>query len=218
MFERLTAIFRGSRDSRAWETMPRIGKSFRESRVESLLESLGGPEAIQRLNRVEILITAEDLASNACAFDVPTFYTIQGRACCFLKSESWPDESGDSIAEGIRAGRTILATAYRGFPTYPIVSLLLQIPTDEGTIRLEAAPDIASADIRDSLDILLKVATGDFYWFSGESQLLAKGEFSVSSKVLRRCLEQAARHYKRIPPASLNYLAAVQEYFATTSL
>lgn len=218
MFDGFKRLFRMNREGREWEMMPRIGSSFAEKQVAAFHDSFGNID-VQRVNRAQVLLLAEDVASNACAPDVPTLYALEGRACCFFRTEAAPEDFSGFLSTSIEAGKTMLLPSYIRFPTYPVLSLLFQMPTDGDFLRVEAAPDLASADIRDVLDILLETGTGDLYFFCGEPpRLVAKGEFSVLKKELRRCLEKAAKHYKSIDSASLNYIVAVQAYFASTEL
>ena len=96
-----------------------------------------------------------------------------------------------------------MVPGFKGFSTYHVVSLILQVPTPERTVNLEAVPDVATANVRDSLDSLLKSGSGLFYLCVGDPpRLLAKGKFTVSVGALRRCLDQASAHYAGISPSA----------------
>jgi hypothetical protein len=212
------SIFRklfGGGETVPWESMPRLGKTF----IEKQREPWEQP-GMMEINRFVVAVTPEDMADKACAWNVPTFYMINAEASCFLKIDSLPDDTAVSLANSVNAGKTMLAPSFHAMPTYPVVALVLQVPTPSRTIKLEAIPDLTTPDVRDCLDNLLQKGTGIFYLLTGEpSRLLAKGKLQVSSLGdLRRCLDRAACHYKSITPSALNYRAAGEQYFATTSL
>lgn len=209
----LKKLFSGS-ETIPWESIPRNGKTFLEKQREAWEQP-----GMLPINHFEVYITPEEMADKACAWEVPTFYVVAGQACCFLKVASLPEPLATWLADSISNGRVTLKPTFKGFPTYPIVSLLFQVPTPERTVNLEAAPDVATADVCDSLDSLLKSGSGVFYLCVGDPlRLLAEGRFAVCVESLRACLDQAATHYKRINPTDLNYRAAAQRYFDTTSL
>jgi len=198
-----------------WESMPRFGKTFLEKQMEPYEQP-----GMMQIARFEVSTTPEDMADKACAWNVPTFYMVNAEVSCFLKVDSLPDDMASSLASSVSNGKTALAHSFHAMPTYPVVALVLQVPTPSRTVKLEAVPDLTTPDVRDCLDGLLQRGTGIFYLLTGEpARLLAKGEFRVSSiGELRRCLDRAASHYKSINPSALNYRAAGERYFKTTSL
>ncbi len=206
----------------SWEGMPCIGKPFLMQQAEPLLEQ--NEEMFQQLGMslsgTTLIFKPEDIVDRACAWNVPTFYVLEDKACCFLKANSLSQEVTSSLRDSIAQDRVTLTATFYGLRTFPIVALLLQVPISDRVIYLEAVPDLTQADIRDCLDILLKTGRGTFYFFTGEPpQLLAQGQFSVELiNDLRKCLDQAATHYRSISLNELNYLAATQEYFRTTPL
>ena len=176
------------------------------------------PAGLQ-IGRLEAYYSAERLAETVCAWNVPTFLPFPDQPRCLLKIQSLPDNLSRSFAESIASGKVTLKPTFKPFATYPVVSLVLQVPTIERTFKLEAVPDLATANVRDSLDGLLKLGVGVFYLLLDDPpELLAKGSFTVSTEILRRCLDQASAHYHSIKAEELDFQAAAQLYIQTTSL
>jgi hypothetical protein len=209
----LSRLF-GASEPVPWERMPRNGKTF----LERQREPWDKPGNMQ-IARFELVVTPEDMADKACAWDVPTFFVSEGGTAAFLKVSSMPSPAAQALAASVNAGRATLVPAFSGRPTYPVVPLVFHVPTPERTMKLEAVPDIAGADVRDAIDTLLKDGSGLFYFFMGEPlQLLARGTFTIDTTVLRRCLDKASTHYSSIRSEQLDYRAAVKEYFESTSI
>jgi hypothetical protein len=209
----LKSLFRGS-EKVAWEAMPRTGKS----QFEMASEQVGSLSGMQ-VNRFEMWYSPERLAETACHWNVPTYFAFPEQVYCILKIRSLSDEVTPLLVQSISGDKVKLECVSKPMPTYPIVSLVLQVPTPARTFNLEALPDLSAATVRDALDALLKQGAGVLYLLLDDPpQVEAKGKFAVDRHALRLCLDAASSHFHSIDVSGRNYQAAARLYDQSTTL
>ena len=212
----LKNLFTKKKKPMRWNKMPRNGLTL----MEKYSQKHGFNDLLKSDVSVNIYATVTDIAKNACAYEVPTFYSFENEVYVILKLMGIPQTQLHLFREGIRSGKVKLIPRYKPMPTYPIIGFKFEIPTGSQVFPAEATPDLTDADIRDCLDILSKTGTGKFYLFDkNPPELIGDGIFSVLSlSNLKTCLNKAYSHYITIGSNKLDYNRAVIEYIATTPL
>ncbi len=210
----LRNLFTKNKKPMRWNQMPRNGFTLLE-KIEKEHEALSASGV-----KIYNYISVSDIAENYCICDVPTFYSLNNTVNVVLKLKPHPKDNLNLLEKAVTSGKITMDTRYKAMPTFPIIGFIFEIPVGSQILPVEAIPNITDADIRDCLEILLQKDTGKFYFFyENPIKLIGEGLFSVKSLAnLSRSLDKASSHYFNIDSNKLDYMLAVKEYIATTTL
>lgn len=199
-----------------WEELPIKGKTIKEQETE-YSEQFLGPNSLD-IN-CKIMIPPSNFVEK-CVGDVPVFYKYDSEPMCVMKLQGNPENIHPGIIESIEKNDIYLTAKFFSYPTYPIISLVLNIPTSSKVYRLEALPDFTDAYLIECMSLLAEKQYGMFHLFTGDTLTqLAKGMFKLSSvNQLEECFNKAAVQLKNIKPDEQDYQTAYQEHLRTTSL
>ncbi|WP_460653646.1 hypothetical protein [Kribbella endophytica] len=178
------------------------------------------------------LSSCDDLARTMVPMS-PFVLDVQGTPTVLVKLAGLTAREGAELARAVTAGDSLLVSAYRSYPTYPVLVLALFVydsPSDP--LRFEGYRDLATVDVQDfAVGLDRTNGIGEVRLYDESAQLLATGQFGLrmppfggtafpyqsTTQDLNRLWEicrLGAAWYHSLPPAGRDFTTAVDAYIA----
>jgi hypothetical protein len=163
----------------------------------------------------------------------PFVMDVQGTPTVLVKLAGLTAREAAELARAVTAGDSLLVSAYRSYPTFPVLVLALFVydsPNDP--LRFEGYRDLTTVDVQDfAVGLDRTDGIGQVRLYDESAELLATGQFGLrmppfdrttfpyksTAQDLNRLWEicrLGAAWYHSLPPAGRDFNAAVDAYVA----